>query len=98
MEIRRNSSGYATAACTFVDSSNVQGAAYGSVDLAGKGFLVITCIKNATSIQVVAGGQTRTTSKRLGTIRNTASVYVGGKGDGTDFFPGVMDYVRIQIG
>jgi hypothetical protein len=98
MEIRRNSSGSAIAACTFIDSGRVQGDVSGSVNLAGKGFQVITCTKTATSVQLVAGGQTRTISKRLGTIRNSASVSVGSKGDGTDFFPGVMDYVRIQIG
>jgi hypothetical protein len=25
-------------------------------------------------------------------------VYVGGKGDGTDYFPGLMNSVKIEIG
>jgi hypothetical protein len=47
---------------------------------------------------VSAGGQTRTVSTRLGSISNTAPVYIGGKGDGTDWFPGLIDSVKIEIG
>ena len=76
----------------------MQAAAYGTVNLAGKGFQVITCTKSAASIRVTAGGQTRTSTRSVGRIRNEAPVSVGSKGDGTDFFPGVMDYVKIEIG
>lgn len=98
MEILRSSSGAAVAGCTFKDAKKVSGRAYGTVNLAGTGFQTITCIKTPTSMQVIAGGQTRTSKKAIGSISNTAPVYVGGKGDGTDFFPGVMDFVKIEIG
>ena len=45
-----------------------------------------------------AAGQTRTVSRTLGSISNSAPVYIGGKGDGTDYFPGLMDSVKIEIG
>jgi hypothetical protein len=34
----------------------------------------------------------------VGSISNSAPVYVGAKGDGTDWFPGLIDYIRIDIG
>lgn len=98
MEIYRRSSGEAVAACSFKDAKGVSGQSFGTVNLAGTGFQTITCLKTASSMTVIAGGQTRVSNKALGSISNTAPVYVGGKGDGTDHFPGVMDFVKIQIG
>jgi Concanavalin A-like lectin/glucanases superfamily len=98
MEIYRESSGEAVAACSFKDAKKVSGQSYGTVDLAGTGWQTITCIKTSSSITVIAGGQTRTSRKALGAISNSAPVYVGGKGDGTDEFNGLMDQVTITIG
>jgi hypothetical protein len=98
MEIARDSSGRAVAVCTFKGSKQVAVRSTGSVNLAGSAFQTITCIKNGSSVQVIAGGQTRTTTKAVGSISNSSAVFVGGKGDGTDAFPGVMDFVRIEIG
>jgi hypothetical protein len=98
LEIARGSSGQAVAACTFKDAKGVTGQSYGTVNLAGGAFQTITCIKTSTSIQVIAGGQTRTSNKALGSISNASPVSVGGKGDGTDFFPGSMDFAKIEIG
>lgn len=98
MEIYRRSSGEAVAACSFKDANKVSGQSYGTVNLAGTGWQTITCIKTSTSLTVIAGGQTRTSKKALGAISNSAPVYVGGKGDGTDEFNGLMDQVKIEIG
>ena len=98
LEIYRRSSGEAVAACSFKDANKVSGQSFGTVNLAGTGFQTITCIKSPTSIQVIAGGQTRTSNKALGSISNASPVYIGGKGDGTDVFLGTMDFVRIEIG
>jgi hypothetical protein len=97
IEIMRRD-GAAVGACTFKDSKGVAVRVTGSVDLAGSAFQTITCTKTATSVKLIAGGQTVTANKSLGSISNSAPVYVGGKGDGTDAFPGVMDYVKIEIG
>ena len=98
MEIYARSATVAVAACSFKDAKGVSGQSFGTVDLASTAFQTITCTKTPTSIQVVAGGQTRTSTKALGAISNAAPVYVGGKGDGTDVFRGVMDFVKIEIG
>jgi hypothetical protein len=47
---------------------------------------------------VIAGGQTRISTKALGPINNASAVYVGAKDEGSDFFPGAMDSARIEIG
>jgi hypothetical protein len=98
LELMRSSNGLAIASCVFKDSSGRVGMARGSAGLANKGFVTVTCTKTASGVTVSAGGQTRTVSSRLGAISNTAPVYVGGKGDGTDSFPGLMDFVKIEIG
>ena len=99
MEIIRSADGKAVAACRFKDGDGGGAAnAYGTVNLAGKGFVTITCNKTATGISVSAGGQTTTVAKRLGSISNSASLAVASKGDGTDWFPGLMDFVKIEIG
>jgi hypothetical protein len=95
MEIIRGTAG-AVAICTFRGSVSV--VARSTVNLATGGFQTITCLKTASSVQVSAGGQTRTTSTAAGSISNASGVVIGGKGDGTDAFPGVMDYVKIEIG
>lgn len=98
MEIYRRKTGAAVAACSFKGANGVSGQSYGTVNLAGTGFQTITCIKTASTIQVIAAGQTRTSDKAVGSISNASPVYVGGKGDGTDVFDGVMDFVKIEIG
>ncbi len=96
MEIIRGTAG-AVAICTFKGSKGVV-VARSTVNLATGAFQTITCLKTASSVQVSAGGQTRTTNAAAGTISNNAVVGIGGKGDGTDAFPGVIDYVKIEIG
>ena len=96
MEIRRSSTGTAIAACRFKDSSGRTGDAYGTASLAGRGWVVITCSKSSAGVEVSAAGSTTRVAKPLGSISNAAPVYIGTKGDGTDWFPGLMDYVKIE--
>ena len=98
MEIMRSSAGLAIASCLFKDSKGKVGMVRGTVGLANKGFVTVACTKTASGVTVSAGGQKRTLSTTLGSIGNASPVYVGGKGDGTDWFPGLMDYVKIEIG
>jgi hypothetical protein len=98
LELRRSSSGLAIAACHFKDSSGRVGDVSGSTSLANKGFVTITCRKSSSGVTLTAAGQTKSVSRTLGSISNSAPVYVGGKSDGTDWFPGLMDSVKIEIG
>jgi len=98
LELLRSSTGQAVAACVFKDSSGKVGMVRSTAGLANKGFVTVTCTKTSTGVTVSAAGQTRTVSTIVGSISNAAPVYVGGKGDGTDSFPGLIDLVRIEAG
>ncbi len=98
LELRRSSTGLAIAACVIKDSSGRIGEVSGTTGLANKGFVTVTCRRTSTGVTLSAAGQTRSVSRTLGSISNSAPVYVGGKGDGTDYFPGLMDSVKIEIG
>ena len=95
IELRGKTGGGMNAACIFKDQNRVAGRAIGAVPATG--WLTITCTKTATSVTLTAG-TTRTTTSSVGTIANTAGVFIGGKGDGTDVFSGLMDYAKITIG
>jgi hypothetical protein len=98
IELRHSSSGQAVAACLFKDSHGRVGQVEGTTGLANKGVVTVTCTKTSSGVTLNAAGQTRSASATLGSISNSASVYVGGKGDGTDYFPGLMNSVKIEIG
>jgi hypothetical protein len=98
IEIKRSASGQAIATCVFKDSNGRTGMAYGSASLAGRGFVTITCTKTSSAVTVSAAGSTRTVAHSLGSISNAAAVTIGSKGDGTDWFPGLVDWVKIEIG
>jgi hypothetical protein len=58
----------------------------------------IVCAKSATGVRLVVDGTVRKTSSvTVGSIANSASVYLGAK-PGTDFYNGIMDEVRIAVG
>lgn len=95
IELRGKSGGGMNAACIFKDGKRVVGTAIAAVPTTG--WLTIRCTKTATSV-TLAAGTTRTTTRSVGTISNTAGVFIGGKGDGTDVFSGLMDYAKITIG
>jgi hypothetical protein len=96
IELRGKSGGGMNAACIFKDQTRAVATAVAPIPKTG--WLTITCAKTANTVKLTAGGTTRTTTKAVGTIANTAGVYIGGKGDGTDVFSGLMDQVRITIG
>jgi hypothetical protein len=98
LELMRSSTGLAIAACLFKDSSGRINEVRGSTGLANKGYVTVTCTKTSSSVTLSAAGQTKTVSKTLGSISNSAPVYIGGKGDGTDYYPGLIDFVKIEIG
>lgn len=98
MEIMRSSSGAAIAACRFKDSLGRAGEAYGTVNLVNRGFVTITCTKTSTAVIVSAAGQTVTAPKAVRSISNSAPVFIGTKGDATDYFKGRMDFVKIEMG
>jgi hypothetical protein len=96
IELRGKTAGGMNAACIFKDGNRVVGTAIAAAPVAT--WQTITCTKTATTVTLVTGATTRTTSASVGSIANTAPVYVGGKGDGTDVFSGLMDYASITIG
>lgn len=98
MEIIRSSTGNAIAACRFMDSAGNDVRILGTAALENKGFVTITCLKTATGISISAGGVTKNTTRTVASISNSAPLNVGSKGDGTDFFAGLMDSVKIEIG
>ena len=98
MEIMRSSSGAAIAACLFKDSSGRTREARGTVNLANRGFVTVTCTKTSSGVTVNAAGETRTVSGTLGSVGNSQPVNVGAKGDGTDWYVGLIDWVKIEIG
>lgn len=97
LELVRSSSGQAIPSCVFKDSGGKAVTARGSAGLANKGFVTVTCTKTSSGVTVGAAGSTKTVSARLGSISNSASLYIGGKGDGTDSFPGLIDQIKIDI-
>ena len=96
IELRGKTGGGMTAACIFKDANRVVGTAI--VPVPAKTWVTITCTKTANSVTLAAAGRTRTTAKTVGSISNTSGVFIGGKGDGTDVFSGLMDYAKITIG
>ena len=98
MEIMRAGNGTAIAACRFKDANGRSGEAYSTVSLAGRGFVPITCTKTGTAVTVNAAGKATTAPKTLAAISNASPVFIGQKGDGTDWFPGLMDFVKITTG
>lgn len=99
LEIARSAAGEAIAVCRF-KGGNTTGAAtvYSTYSLASRGYVVITCTKTASVVSVNAGGVVNKVSKAVGSIANDAPVNIGSKGDSTDWFSGLMDYVKIAIG
>jgi hypothetical protein len=98
IEIGRSPSGTAVPLCLFKDSNGLVGMVVGTTDLANRGLVTITCSKTSSRVTLDVNGQIKTASTRLGSISNSSPLYVGAKGDGTDWFPGEMAFVRVEIG
>jgi hypothetical protein len=96
IELKGKTGGGMNAACIFKDTNKVVGQAITS--LPSGSWQTITCTKTATKITIAAGGVTRSVTKSVGEINNVSGVFIGGKGDGTDVFSGLMDLAKISIG
>jgi len=96
IELKGTSSGM-NAACIFKDGNKVVAQAIAPIP--SRTWQTITCTKTATTVTLAVNGTTkRTTTKAVGAIANTVGVFLGGKGDGTDVFSGLMDNASITIG
>ena len=96
MELRGTSSGM-SAACIFKNANKVVGSAVYPVP--SRTWTTITCTKTAKTVTLALNGSTkRTTKKTVGSVGNTSGLFLGGKGDGTDVFSGLMDKASIAIG
>lgn len=102
IELKGTSTGM-NAACIFKDKAKVVGQAI--YPIPSQTWTTITCTKTTatattpgTVTLAVNGTTKRTTTKTVGAISNTSGVFIGGKGDGTDVFSGLMDYASITIG
>ena len=96
MELRGTSSGM-NAACIFKNANRV--VATVTTPIPNKTWTTIACTKTAKTVSVAVNGSTkRTVSKTLGSLGNTSGLFLGGKGDGTDVFHGLMDRASIAIG
>jgi hypothetical protein len=98
MEISRSSTGLAVVHCRFKDANKKVGEVVSSAGVANRGFVTVACTKTAAKVTVTVAGTSKAKSATLGSIGNTSAVFIGGKGDGTDWFPGLMDWVKIEIG
>ena len=94
----RNVGGAAVAACRFEDGGTGYAEVMGTRNLANGGWVEVRCFKDSTGVTVDALGESRKVSRAVGAISNAAPVYVGAKGDGTDWFPGLIDAAWIDIG
>jgi hypothetical protein len=96
LELRGTSSGM-NAACIFKNANKV--VATVTTAIPSKTWTTIACTKTAKTVSVAVNGSTKkTVSKTLGSLGNTSGVNIGGKGDGTDVFDGLMDKASITIG
>jgi len=96
IELRGTSTGM-NAACIFKDKNKVAGTAVTPVPI--QNWLTVTCTRTATTVTLAVNGVTKKTiTKTVGSITNTERVFIGGKGDQTDAFAGLMDYASITIG
>ena len=58
----------------------------------------ISCVKRAASVTLVVDGRSYKRRKRVGAISNQASLVVGAKAAGGDWYRGLMDEVSIKLG
>jgi concanavalin A-like lectin/glucanase superfamily protein len=57
----------------------------------------VTCVRNASGIQLVVDGATFSKAGAVGSISNTADVTIGTRG-GSEFFQGSLDEASISVG
>ena len=67
-------------------------------DLADGAWHTITCEKHATTVVLSIDGRVWKKTKSLGTLSNTASLSIGAKAEGGDWYEGSMDEVSVVTG
>jgi concanavalin A-like lectin/glucanase superfamily protein len=76
----------------------------GSAEVSGGGNLAdgrwhtITCAKQDNKVVLTVDGKTSSSSGKVGSISNSASLLIGGQSGGIDPYSGLMDEVSIDIG
>ncbi len=70
----------------------------GGPNLADGKYHKITCEKRATTVALVVDGNRYTSTKTVGSISNTATLSIGAKAAGGDWYKGRMDEVSVTIG
>lgn len=84
------------ASCGFIGSSGSNELIAGPA-LDDGAWHTITCVKNASGIQLIVDGTTFSKSGAVGSISNTADVTIGTRG-GSEFFQGSLDEASISVG
>lgn len=98
VEILPNQSHTSTQAfCFFKDSSKRIGRIRKGPNLADGNWHTITCSKTATSVKLTVDGTTFTKTATVGKISNAASLTIGAKSGGGDWYSGDMDEVSIEV-
>ena len=99
MEILPNATRTAgNAFCLFKDASGTVASIRDTRNLADGAWHTVSCVKSAGAVKVVVDGVTKSKAAALGPISNTASLTVGAKAGGGDFYRGDMDEVTITAG
>ncbi|MEP6640071.1 MAG: LamG-like jellyroll fold domain-containing protein [Chloroflexota bacterium] len=93
MEILSNGKAF----CYFKGSKGSIGKS-GGPNLADGKYHKITCEKHATTVALVVDGSRYTSTKTVGSISNTATLSIGAKAAGGDWYKGRMDEVSVTIG
>ena len=83
--------------CYFKGSKGSIGKSAGP-NLADGKYHKITCEKHATTVALVVDGTRYTSTKTVGSISNTATLSIGAKAAGGDWYKGRMDEVSVTIG
>jgi hypothetical protein len=95
MEILRKDSGASgKASCHFTGSSSAATKTAGP-NLADGNWHTIACTKTANAIRLTVDGASYSKSVSVGSISNSATLTVGAKSSGGDWFNGLMDEVSV---
>ena len=65
-------------------------------NLVSSGFHTLRCVKTSSGVTASVDGVSNTNSGSVGSISNSAAVFVGAKNPGEDVFNGVMDFVTLE--
>jgi hypothetical protein len=93
----RNNRTKAKAFCFFKDSAKTIGKIVNGPNLADGTWHAVSCTKTSTNVQLTVDGTSYTNAGHLGSISNSASLTIGAKTGGGDWYSGDMDEVSVDI-